>query len=58
MGEQGLRVLAFAARFVEDDELDAMSRDPMSLTRELGSSASRCGPAHALAVLAREITGT
>ena len=35
MGEQGLRVLAFAARFVEDDELDAMSRDPMSLTREL-----------------------
>ena len=24
MGEQGLRVLAFAARFVDDDELDAM----------------------------------
>ena len=35
MGEQGLRVLAFAARFVEENELDAMSRDPMSLTREL-----------------------
>jgi (4-(4-[2-(gamma-L-glutamylamino)ethyl]phenoxymethyl)furan-2-yl)methanamine synthase len=31
---------------------------PVSLTRELGSSASRCAPAHALAVLAREITGT
>ncbi len=36
MGEQGLRVLAFAARFVEDGELEAMSEDPMSLTRELG----------------------
>ncbi len=36
MGEQGLRVLAFAARFVEDDELDAMGSDPMSLTQELG----------------------
>jgi Ca2+-transporting ATPase len=36
MGEQGLRVLAFAARFVTDDELDAMSADPMSLTQNLG----------------------
>ena len=36
MGEKGLRVLAFAARFVEDGELQAMSEDPMSLTRELG----------------------
>jgi P-type Ca2+ transporter type 2C len=36
MGEQGLRVLAFAARFVEDGELEAMTEDPMSLTRELG----------------------
>ena len=35
MGEQGLRVLAFAARFVEDDELDAMRSDPMSLTQDL-----------------------
>jgi Ca2+-transporting ATPase len=35
MGEQGLRVLAFAARFVEDDELDAMQSDPMSLTQGL-----------------------
>ena len=35
MGEQGLRVLAFAARFVEDDELDAMRSDPMSLTHDL-----------------------
>jgi P-type Ca2+ transporter type 2C len=36
MGEQGLRVLAFAARFVEEDELQAMVDDPMSLTNELG----------------------
>ena len=35
MGGQGLRVLAFAARFVEDDELDAMQSDPMSLTHDL-----------------------
>jgi Ca2+-transporting ATPase len=35
MGEQGLRVLAFAARFVEDHELDAMSSDPISLTQNL-----------------------
>ena len=36
MGEDGLRVLAFAARFVEDDELRAMADDPMSLTHDLG----------------------
>ena len=35
MGEKGLRVLAFAARFVEDDELAAMADDPMSLTHDL-----------------------
>ena len=35
MGEKGLRVLAFAARFVEDGELNAMADDPMSLTRDL-----------------------
>ncbi len=35
MGEQGLRVLAFAARLVEDDELRAMDEDPMSLTHDL-----------------------
>ena len=35
MGEEGLRVLAFAARFVGDDELDAMTADPMSLTHDL-----------------------
>ena len=35
MGEKGLRVLAFAARFVDDDELEAMAADPMSLTRDL-----------------------
>ncbi len=36
MGEKGLRVLAFAARFVEDDELQAMADDPMSLMHDLG----------------------
>src|SRR3954453_7122621 len=36
MGSQGLRVLAFAARLVEPDELPAITRDPMSLTRDLG----------------------
>jgi Ca2+-transporting ATPase len=35
MGEQGLRVLAFAARFVEDHEFDAKAGDPMSLTQQL-----------------------
>jgi P-type Ca2+ transporter type 2C len=35
MGEQGLRVLAFAARFVDEAELDAMRTDPMSLTHDL-----------------------
>ncbi|HEX5195981.1 MAG TPA: cation-translocating P-type ATPase [Gaiellales bacterium] len=35
MGEQGLRVLAFAARLVGDGELQAMEDDPMSLTQEL-----------------------
>src|SRR6478736_3507278 len=35
MGEQGLRVLAFAARLVGDGELQAMEDDPMSLTTEL-----------------------
>ena len=35
MGEKGLRVLAFAARFVEDGELEAMDADPMSLVHDL-----------------------
>src|SRR5437667_2904872 len=35
MGEQGLRVLAFAARLVCGGELQAMSDDPMALTQEL-----------------------
>ncbi len=35
MGEQGLRVLAFAARLVGDDELGTMTADPMALTRDL-----------------------
>src|SRR5262249_8044018 len=33
--EQGLRVLAFAARFVDESELEAMASDPMSLTHDL-----------------------
>ena len=35
MGEEGLRVLSFAARLVGDDELDAVRDDPMSLTNDL-----------------------
>jgi Ca2+-transporting ATPase len=35
MGQKGLRVLAFAARLVVDDELTKMTGDPMSLTRGL-----------------------
>jgi P-type Ca2+ transporter type 2C len=35
MGSKGLRVLAFAARFVEDAELDAMAAHPMSLVHDL-----------------------
>src|SRR4051812_37504752 len=36
MGEKGLRVLAFAARLVDPGEEQAMTDDPMSLTRGLG----------------------
>ncbi|MGD9572264.1 MAG: cation-translocating P-type ATPase [Thermoleophilia bacterium] len=35
MGEKGLRVLAFAARLVEDDDLATMTADPMSLVQDL-----------------------
>jgi P-type Ca2+ transporter type 2C len=35
MGAKGLRVLAFAARLVEEDETHAMADDPMSLTTGL-----------------------
>ncbi|TCC03699.1 cation-translocating P-type ATPase [Kribbella soli] len=35
MGQKGLRVLAFAARLVADDELATMTGDPMSLTKGL-----------------------
>ena len=35
MGEKGLRVLAFAARLIEDDEMQAMTDDPMSLMHDL-----------------------
>ncbi|WP_405068980.1 cation-translocating P-type ATPase [Kribbella sp. NBC_01510] len=35
MGQKGLRVLAFAARLVSEDELGTMTGDPMSLTTGL-----------------------
>ena len=35
MGAKGLRVLAFAARFVDESESEAMSADPMSLVHDL-----------------------
>jgi Ca2+-transporting ATPase len=35
MGQKGLRVLAFAARFVEDHEIPTMTSDPMALTQDL-----------------------
>ena len=35
MGEKGLRVLAFAARLVSDDQTQAMTDDPMSFTHDL-----------------------
>ncbi|TIC88096.1 cation-translocating P-type ATPase [Nocardioides sp. GY 10113] len=35
MGERGLRVLAFAYRFVDEADLDTMTADPMSLTQDL-----------------------
>ena len=36
MAGKGLRVLAFAARLIEADEVPALTADPMSLTRDLG----------------------
>jgi Ca2+-transporting ATPase len=35
LGEKGLRVLAFAARLVDDDQLDAATADPMSFATDL-----------------------
>jgi len=35
MGEKGLRVLAFAARLIEEDETQAMTDDAMSLVHDL-----------------------
>ncbi|MEU4288618.1 cation-translocating P-type ATPase [Kribbella sp. NPDC026596] len=35
MGQKGLRVLAFAARLIADDELPTMTADPMALTQGL-----------------------
>ena len=36
MGAKGLRVLAFAARVLTDDDVPAMTADPMSLAEDLG----------------------
>jgi Ca2+-transporting ATPase len=36
MGLKGLRVLAFAARLIDADDVPAMTENPMSLTRGLG----------------------
>src|SRR3954469_19993308 len=36
MGEKGLRVLAFAARVIPDEEVPLIAVDPMALTRDLG----------------------
>ncbi len=36
MGEQGLRVLAFAARFLDEGEAARVAEDPMALTQGLG----------------------
>src|SRR4051794_8915989 len=35
MGEQGLRVLAFATRLIAEDEVEAMKADPMAMTQGL-----------------------
>ena len=35
MGGQGLRVLAFAARVIADDEVETMIADPMAFTHDL-----------------------
>ncbi len=35
MGEKGLRVLAFAARLIDDADLPAATKDPMSFTNDL-----------------------
>ena len=35
MGQKGLRVLAFAARFVEEHEMSTVTSDPMALTQNL-----------------------
>jgi Ca2+-transporting ATPase len=36
MAEKGLRVLAFAARFIDEDEEPSLSSDPMPLASDLG----------------------
>jgi Ca2+-transporting ATPase len=36
MGEDGLRVLAFAARFVDEADVAALTADPMSFAQDLG----------------------
>jgi P-type Ca2+ transporter type 2C len=57
MGRQGLRVLAFAARLVTDDELATMTADPMALTHGL-SFVGMAGIIDPLRVEAKDAVGT
>jgi len=52
-------ILSGHGEFLARDALEVsqIAATTISLAKELGSSVSRCAPAHALAVLAREITG-
>jgi probable H4MPT-linked C1 transfer pathway protein len=52
-------ILAGHGEFLARQALEAahLSAPTLSLAKELGPTMSRCGPAHALAVLARELTG-
>jgi probable H4MPT-linked C1 transfer pathway protein len=53
-------IFAGHGEFLARDALDLMriTAPTVSLSKELGSAISRSGPAHALAILAHEITGT
>ncbi|MEV4604129.1 hypothetical protein AB0K15_43045 [Amycolatopsis sp. NPDC049253] len=57
MGEKGLRVLAFAARSVDAEELAAMTTEPMSLTTEL-SFVGMAGIIDPLRAEAKDAVGT
>ena len=54
-----LAIVSGQGEFLARDALEflQMSCPVISLGKELGGRVSRCAPAHALAVLSREITG-